>query len=156
MFEIRDYGVGLTEEAAKKTILLYLGSDKDDREDMVGGWGVGSKSPFAYATTYEVLVYKDGKFAHFTCWKDENGIPNSAVIERGDTEEPNGVLMRVPVESRHVSQFTTALYGYMDWTNYNVELITSSGVRKPRVPALQKDFGDYKIKVYRGSNLSLS
>ena len=34
IFEIRDYGVGLTAEEAEKTILCYLGSNKDSSDSL--------------------------------------------------------------------------------------------------------------------------
>lgn len=148
-FEIRDYGVGLTAKKAEATILCYLGSDKDDNDDMIGGWGIGSKSPFAYTNTYEVLVYKDGQFAHFTCWKDDNGLPNKAIIDSGDTEEPNGVKMRVPVEIADVNMFGSHLRSYMDWTNYTVALDIGGNAYEKRECVAEKDFNQYRVKIYR-------
>lgn len=149
-YEIRDFGVGLTEEEANSTILCYLGSDKDDREDLIGGWGIGSKSPFAYTTSYEVIVYKDGVKTHFTCWKDDNGLPQKAVIDKSETDEPNGVLMRMPVETTDIRTFEVKLRDYLNWTNYNVELHIGENVIKPRVASAEKDFGDFIVKVYPG------
>ena len=145
-FSIRDYGVGLTREEAEKTILFYLGSTKDSSDDFIGGWGIGSKSPFAYAMNYEVIVFKDGQFAQFACWKNESGIPDKALVDSGSTEEPNGVRMNVPVESIDIHGFNRALEKYLDWTNYNVIL---DGNKKPREPVVTKDFDNFKIKVYR-------
>jgi hypothetical protein len=149
-FQIRDFGVGLSADEAEDTILCYLGSTKDDSEKCIGGWGVGSKSPFSYTTTYEVLVFKDGKKTHFTCWKDETGLPQKAILDQCDTEEPNGVLMRFPVKSEDILVFASSLRSYMRWTNYNVELHEGEQIMLPRVPTAEKDFGTFKVKVFPG------
>lgn len=149
VFSIRDYGVGLTAEQAEKTILCYLGSSKDTTDKFIGGWGIGSKSPFAYAMNYEVLVFKDKQFAHYTCWKNESGIPEKTIIDSGHTDQENGVEIRVPVEAKDMSSFVTSLQGYMNWTNYNVVLKNGDETVEPRVPVVVKEFDNFKIKVYK-------
>lgn len=150
VFEIRDFGVGLTAEEAEKTILCYLGSNKDDSDDFIGGWGIGSKSPFAYSSTYEVTVFKDGYETMFTCWKDENGIPNKAILNDGETQEPNGVRIRVPIETKDVRAFNDYLREYNVWTNYNVKItIDGEELKKPEV-VTEREFEDYTLKVFHG------
>lgn len=151
-FKIRDFGVGLTEEEARKTILCYLGSSKDDTDDFIGGWGIGSKSPFAYASTYDVAVYKNGEMCRFTCWKDETGIPNVAVLFKDTTTEPNGVEMIIPVEITDINMFNQSLRMYMNWTNYNVCLTIGDAEYKKRAPELERDMGDYRVSVYKNGN----
>lgn len=145
-FKIRDFGIGLTAEEAIDTILCYLGSTKDQSDDFIGGYGIGSKSPFAYAMSYEVKVFKDNQFAHFHCWKNEQGIPDRALIDSGYTDEPNGVEMIMPVESKDIPMFRQTLTNYMNWTNYNVIL---DGLRKPREPIAEKEYPQFTVKVYR-------
>ena len=117
---IQDQGIGLTASEAKDTILCYLGSNKDTSDEFIGGWGIGSKSPFAYSKNYTVVCVKAGVRAEFMCWKDEHGLPKSALVSEDPTSDPDGVEMRVPVESRDVTKFNTTLREYLDWTNYNV------------------------------------
>ena len=147
---IRDYGVGLTADEAVDTILNYLGSTKDESDDAIGGWGIGAKSPFAYSYTYEVIVYKNGQFAHFTCWKNESGIPNKAIIDSGDTNQPTGVLVRVPIQAQDVNQFINACRKYNEWSNYHYQLIENGVVIPKRKPIAEKDFGDYRVQVFPG------
>lgn len=148
-FKIRDFGVGLTEEEARKTILCYLGSSKDDTDEFIGGWGIGSKSPFAYASTYDVVVYKDGQMCRFTCWKDETGIPNVAVLFKDATAEPNGVEMIIPVEIADINLFNQSLRQYMNWTNYNAKLTVGDTEFAKRSSTLERDMDDYRIVVYK-------
>lgn len=125
---VRDFGVGLTAEEAVETILMYLGSNKDHSDDFIGGYGIGSKSPFAYAKNYQVVVIKNGMRAEFACWKDEHGLPAQALISHEATDLPNGVEMIVPVEPEDIQRFTDAVDDYMKWTNYNVK--TTNGGRE--------------------------
>lgn len=148
---VKDYGVGLSADEAVNTILCYLGSNKDTSNDFIGGWGIGSKSPFAYAKNYNVIVVKNGMRAEFACWKDEHGLPSQALIDHSPTDLPNGVEIIVPVEPEDVRKFTDAIESYMQWTNYNV--VTTSGTdRVERRQAVEtvKQGDDYTIELFDG------
>lgn len=153
--EIRfqDFGVGLTAEEAEQTILCYLGSTKDNSDDFIGGWGIGSKSPFAYSKNYNVVVTKLGRQVEFAVWKDAAALPRNAVIRDEVVDAPNGVEIRIPVLTADVRKWRDALNEYMDWTNYNVVADMGNDVmRRPRVPEDSVDMGDYIVNLYSGGD----
>lgn len=146
---VKDTGVGLTAEDAVKTILCYLGSNKDTSDEFIGGWGIGSKSPFAYAKNYQVITVKNGMRAEFACWKDEHGLPSQALLDHSPTAEPNGVEIIVPVEPEDIRRFAEAIANYMAWTNYNVSTTVSGMNIKRREPVERVDRGDaYSIELF--------
>ena len=148
---IRDYGVGLTSAEAVETILCYLGSSKDSSDDFIGGWGIGSKSPFSYAKNYTVICYKAGTRAEFMCWKDEHGLPQSALVSEAVTADPSGVEMRVPIESLDVKRFNEAIREYMAWTNYNVVVLRAGmDPQKPREASMKVSRQGYDIELRPG------
>jgi hypothetical protein len=121
-FEIRDFGVGLTSEHAEQTIFSYLGSDKDSSDSFIGGWGLGAKSPFAYSSTYEVVLFKDGRTWIYNCWQDTSGLPQHAIFQEGFTDEPNGVLVRIPVKPTDIGIFADKCKNYIYNTNFNIKV----------------------------------
>lgn len=127
-FVIRDYGLGLNQEDGEKTIFSYLGSSKDEIEstNIIGGWGLGSKSPYAYTSNFEVTLYKEGYFWQYNCWQDANGIPQHAVFSEGPTEEPNGVMMKVPVQASDLYTFKNACVKYLTNTDFNINVTNST------------------------------
>lgn len=141
-FVIRDYGVGLTPEEAAETIFSYLGSSKDDSDDFIGGWGLGSKSPYAYTNEFEVTLYHGGKFWEYNCWQNKIGIPEHAVFNEGETDEPNGVKVRVPVKTSDVFSFQSTCTKYLNETNFNVR-VTNPGCislhRKKKLYEFEQD-----------------
>lgn len=145
---VKDFGVGLTSEEAVKTILCYLGSNKDQSAEYIGGWGIGSKSPFAYAKNYNVIVIKNGMRAEFACWKDEHGLPSQALIDHSPTDEPNGVEMVVPVEPEDIRKFTEAIETYMQWTNYNVSTTSGTETLLRRTPVETVECEKYTIELF--------
>jgi hypothetical protein len=121
-FEVKDFGVGLTEEEAFLTIFSYLGSYKDTSNEFIGGWGLGSKSPYAYTNTFEVVTVKGGHRWEFNCWMSEDGLPQAALFKDRATDEPNGVEYRVPVRPEDVVSFRDACLKYLARTNFPIEV----------------------------------
>lgn len=127
-FIIRDFGVGLTATEAETTMFSYLGSAKDNSDEFIGGWGLGSKSPYACSKEFEVVLYKDGYFWQYNCWQDGFGIPQHGVFEEGTTSEPNGILVKVPVDSMENYKYRDALITYLSDTNFNIVITNPSAL----------------------------
>lgn len=102
---IRDYANGLTEEQVFNFFGNYGASDKRDTNDAVGFFGLGCKSAFAYTDSYIVKSFKDGKVLTFNVYIDETEIGRLAKISEGQTNEPNGVEIIVPVKTSNIQEF---------------------------------------------------
>lgn len=61
MVSIRDYGTGLSPEAIEGMYSTIFASDKTNDDTQNGAFGVGSKSPFAYAETFAVESRYNGR-----------------------------------------------------------------------------------------------
>lgn len=57
----KDHGVGLSKERVKNIFTVFGGSTKRDNNTEIGGFGLGSKSPFAYANTFFVRTCRNNK-----------------------------------------------------------------------------------------------
>lgn len=119
VFIARDYAIGLTAEHAESTLFSYLGSDKDSSDDYIGGWGLGAKSPMAYATDYTVHLYKDGVHWEYLCSKGADGIPTHSMFAGPEpTEEPNGVEFQIPIRTEDIGAWRATISQYYANTNY--------------------------------------
>lgn len=115
-FEIRDFGPGLSVEEIYDVFTNIGESTKIDSNDFTGCLGLGSKSPFAYADTYNVSSYRDGVVYHYSCFKDELGIPNVAQFGEEETEEPNGLKITIAINPADHGAFIKAarrIYPYL-------------------------------------------
>lgn len=102
---IRDYANGLTEEQVFKFFGEYGASDKRDSNDVVGFYGLGCKSAFAYTDSYVVKSFKNGIAYTFNLYIDETEIGRVAKISEEETNEPNGVLIIVLVKTKDINDF---------------------------------------------------
>ena len=129
-FSIRDYGVGLSEDKLTSLYLTYGESTKDDPNNeisnqLVGCFGIGSKSPFAYVDMFNVGSYYNGELKVYTVFLD-NGIPKCLKIHTSKTEEKNGLRISFAVQEKDIEQFKQKAIEVFKWfqikPKINIEL----------------------------------
>lgn len=153
-FYVRDYGVSLTPEEVHGLYTTYFqsGGGKLESNDFVGCFGIGSKSPFCYTDSFTVTTYLDGVQRDFTAYIGDDGIPAIAEISTGETVEPNGLRVYLPVKAYDIYEFNDAakdLYQYFSLLpnivnsnsyNYKIERVNYS--RKGTGWKLRTDGGE--------------
>ncbi|MBV36248.1 MAG: hypothetical protein CMP47_12495 [Rickettsiales bacterium] len=143
-FSVRDFGIGLTPEDVENIYTVYFESTKQDSNDYVGALGLGSKSPFSYAKSFNVIATKNGHRVIYTMFINAQGIPQPAKLDEGpvesfymdDEEIPeeefyDGVEVKVPAEPNDAHSFCDAaeeVFQYFavcpDMVNYTGSTIT--------------------------------
>lgn len=107
-FTVRDYGPGLSPEDVMGMYTTYFGSTKAGDNDAMGGFGLGSKSPLSYATSFQVVTYWHGVKTSFLAFQNDNGEPDIYQLTQQETTEPNGLEVIVPVNESDVRKFRTS------------------------------------------------
>lgn len=104
-FSVRDFGPGMPNEIAIDLYSTLGKSTKTQSNDMIGAWGLGSKSPFAITDAFNVENTYDGTTYMYMCFKDENGFPS--ILDMGSIKDdrPSGVKVSIPVEERDFDLF---------------------------------------------------
>lgn len=129
-FHIKDFGPGLSHEQivgywTDTNPPVYVGglyntyfeSTKTDSNDFIGALGLGSKSPFSYVPNFIVESRQNGICNVYTCFKDENGLPSVTLLSSYDTEEDNGLTIKLVVKLKDISEFISAakqVFTYFD------------------------------------------
>lgn len=104
-FTVRDYGPGLSPEDVMGMYTTYFGSTKTGDNDAIGGFGLGSKSPLSYATSFQVCTYFDGLKTTFLAFQNDNGEPDIYQLAQQPSTEPTGLEVIVPVNESDVRKF---------------------------------------------------
>ena len=97
-FTVRDYGTGLSKEDMLCLYSTYGFSTKRSDNTQIGGFGVGSKSPFALADTFTVSSVYQGVRTDYVCYKD-NGFPKIKEVQSAHTDEHSGLCVSVPIKN---------------------------------------------------------
>ena len=104
-FRIRDYGTGMTPEAVESMYNTYGASDKTETNDQQGCMGLGSKSPFAYTTSFVTVSYYNGTKVTWLNAPNEKGLYNIQRMAVEKTSEPNGLEISFSVDKYDINEF---------------------------------------------------
>lgn len=96
-FRVRDYGIGLSEDRFVEVYTTYFGSTKSETNDHTGGLGLGSKTPFIMSKTFTVHSYYNGTEYVWNAFVNDNGEPDVVLLASQETDQPNGLLVSVPI-----------------------------------------------------------
>ncbi|QXV74361.1 rIIA protector from prophage-induced early lysis protein [Rhizobium phage RHEph16] len=118
---IRDYGLGIPHNLVHQIYCVYGNSTKTNDGNQTGGFGLGSKAPFAYTKHFTVTNCHAGtKVVHaISRGTNGDGTPERRVIVEVPTTE-QGVEVKIPIkESKDLSILqeyieTIAKYGEMN------------------------------------------
>lgn len=120
-FRVRDYGKGLKRDEIQRVYCTLFSSSKDTSNTYTGYLGLGSKSPFAYTSTFVVescVETEDGSREKtvYSLVRDGENIPSVSVVSTSITDEPTGLHVIVPVTMYDFGDFASAVaYYYPYW-----------------------------------------
>ena len=113
--ELKDEGVGLSEDSMDLHFTTYFGSNKSDSNDLIGGFGLGCKSPFLYTEQFSVTSWHNNHKYLYTMYKNDRGTLNCSLISKTPSNEVNGVAIKLDVQKKDISEFETKAKSIYDW-----------------------------------------
>jgi ferritin len=104
-FSVRDYGTSLSHDDIMGLYTTVFQSTKEDTNNAVGKFGLGSKTPFAYTDSFTVTAFMRGTKRVYGAYINVNGIPQISLMASEDTNELDGLMVSFPVNSKDCEQF---------------------------------------------------
>jgi len=104
-FSVRDYGPGIPEEKMEDIYTTYFYSDKTDTNDMIGGLGLGTKSPLCLVDSFTVINYNNGYKLEYCCFKNEINEPQITLLSKTRSDESSGLEVKISVSSNLIEEF---------------------------------------------------
>jgi hypothetical protein len=110
-YRVRDYGPGMSADTMRDVYARLYASTKRGSNDEVGGWGLGSKSPFAYligdggAGSYTVISYNGGMARTYVLSLSQTGAPVMRMLAEIPSDEPSGMDVSFPVKREDIRTF---------------------------------------------------
>ncbi len=104
---IRDFGPGLDEQQIVEIYTRYFRSDKRESNALIGGKGLGSKSPFCYTDSFNVTVAQNGEKRLYVAHIGARGMPVLSLMGRtgADASWPQGLEVSFPVKPKDIPEF---------------------------------------------------
>jgi hypothetical protein len=120
---IRDFGPGIHDDDMEFIYCVYGNSTKADDEQATGGFGLGSKSPFAFCDSFQVTSMHDGVKTIYMVNKvsdEADGKPGLDAMVSVPTTD-SGLIVNIPFENGEKD--VVKAYGYIQ------DLLYLSGVK---------------------------
>lgn len=115
-FHIKDWGPGLDHLEVTELYTTYGMSTKQHSNDATGAFGLGSKSPFAYADMFTIVAVKDGVQRIYTAHKDHDAPVISLQSEApAQPDWPHGVMVMLPVAPADAPEFRRKALSVFRW-----------------------------------------
>lgn len=108
-FYVRDYGVGMDHEMVMNLYSTLFESNKDDSDDFVGAYGLGSKTPFAYGDSFFVSCFDGRTVRHYVAAIGPKGLPKIILQNEAESTEPRGVRVGFSVDAKDHEAFVEAI-----------------------------------------------
>jgi hypothetical protein len=108
--EVRDCGLGITPHQMATVVSKVGSSDKRDRDDLVGGFGIGYKAIWNYTDSFSIsTVYQNEqglkiKDLYLGRLNGETPVLSRVHREEVSTTEPTGTTFQVPIQTKWSSK----------------------------------------------------
>lgn len=99
---IRDYGKGIPPDLMHEIYCVYGSSTKKNDGRQTGGFGLGSKAPFAYSDFFTVTDHYEGKKTVYAISRGSQitqGVPDMRVVVGNLPTTEQGVEVKIPLKS---------------------------------------------------------
>lgn len=132
-FHVRDFGTGLSDDDVMDLYTTYFESTKSDSNSFIGALGLGSKSPFSYTKAFEVVSRFNGKRRMYSVFINEEGVPSIARLGEVDTDEVNGLEVRITIAPSDWNAFAEKTAKALRWFPLKPEVVGSHNFAWPQM-----------------------
>ena len=118
-FWIRDFGPGMAHDFVMVNYQSYGDSTKRTDNTRTGGFGTGSKSPYAYTDQFTVESVHDGVWRTYRSYVQPDGkFATDLIKEQPATDDwPSGVRITMPVKEADITTFIREAAAVFQWFN---------------------------------------
>lgn len=100
LYVLRDYGTGIPDDIFTSTYMTFGKSTKRDDANATGGYGLGTKVPWAICDVFTVRNFYNGTMTAYRIMKSDpalDGEPSCTPFLSVPSDEPSGVEVSVPL-----------------------------------------------------------
>lgn len=108
-FYIRDFGTGMSDQLVRELYSVLFESDKEDTNDQMGAYGLGSKTPFAYGDQFHLSCYDGVQVRLYSLAIGRDGTPEIIPMGVEACDERPGVKVGFAVDPSDFSTFQEAI-----------------------------------------------
>lgn len=103
--EFEDYGVGMTPKEIEEIYASFFTSTKDQSNDAIGAFGLGSKTPLIYTDNFAITSTVDHTTHTYVSYINAVGVPALKHVSSHPTTRTNGVSIKFAVKLEDADRF---------------------------------------------------
>lgn len=122
---VRDHGTGIPNDKFTPIYLTFGQSTKRKDKSATGGFGVGSKVPWAVTDTFSARNFIDGTMTAYSIVRSDpnaDGEPSCTAIMTIPSTEPSGVEVTVPFPEKMQQDISNVIHHFADELGIMIEL----------------------------------
>jgi hypothetical protein len=130
---VRDHGTGIPNAIFAKTYMTFGKSTKRQDKKATGGFGVGTKVPWAVCDVFSARNFIDGLMTAYTIIKSDptmDGKPTCTPVVSVPSTEPSGVEVSVPFPEKMFGDINKYLLYFAD--ELSIPLVVNGTLHEPR------------------------
>jgi hypothetical protein len=108
-FSVKDFGTGMSDTDVRELYTTYGESTRDQTNEVTGGFGLGSKTPFAYTDQFTIISIFDGMQRTYVAVINDEGLPVLNLQDERESSEHVGLEIHMAVENNDFDAFRTAI-----------------------------------------------
>lgn len=128
-----DHGKGMSPEFIDENYRNFGASSKCYSDDVIGGFGIGSKSPWSYSDSFTVTTIWEGSKYVYSCYLDESERGKIFLLSEEETNESSGTTITIPVKSKDISTFTEKVKYYSRYLPVTPIITPKQDVNKRKI-----------------------
>lgn len=113
IFQVEDFGVGMSAEMIRTIYSSYGASTKRKDFSQVGAFGLGCKSALTMTQQFTLISIKDGMKSTVLISRGEDGVGQVNVVSELKTDKPNGVKVSIPIQD--INKFNSNVTEFFKW-----------------------------------------
>ena len=151
---VKDFGTGMSPAQISELYTTYFGSDKTHTNDLVGGLGLGSKSPFSYTDQFTAVSRYEGTKYTYAAFIGASNTPEITLVSEEPTDEENGFEVHVPVKESDIRLFSDTARRVFEF--FEVKPTTNKEIQYTvyDAPVMQIEHEDIVCELYENQDTS--
>ncbi len=137
-FIVQDFGKGMSPELINTVYRNYGSSLKTGDNSQIGGFGLGSKSPFALTDSFTINTVHEGIEYFYSAFIDESNVGTIVLFESIPTDSPSGTTIRVPVSKEKIHDFERRLIEVTEYWTVRPEVTNKGKLNYDNTPIVEE------------------
>jgi len=108
-FSVKDFGTGMSDRDIRGLYTTYGESTRDHTNAVTGGFGLGSKTPFAYTDQFTIISIFGGMQRTYVAVINDEGLPVLNMQDERESGEHAGLEINMAVSNDDFDSFRSAI-----------------------------------------------